>query len=119
MSAATQPPKRGPRTIVKVVGSLTILVVLLGAMELVAFGVGRYLEPRGVFYRPAEADGFESYIADRDPVLGWPAPSVYGTDEYDETGSLLIPAFADTRKACVSLYGDSFTWGGEVDPEHA
>lgn len=103
----------------KVVGWTTILLVVFGAAELVAYGVGRYLQSKGVFYEPPEVDGYDEYLAERDPLLGWPAPSVFGTGEYDETGSRIVPAFPDTRKACVSLYGDSFTWSGEVDPEHA
>ena len=33
----------------------------------------------------------------------------------------MVPAFPDPDRprACVSLYGDSFTWGEEVDNEHA
>jgi hypothetical protein len=36
--------------------------------------------------------------------------------DYDASGSRIVPAFADPQKnpSCISLYGDSFTLGGEV-----
>jgi hypothetical protein len=39
----------------------------------------------------------------------------------DKIGSRYVPEFPDPDKyqACVSLYGDSFTWGDEVDDVHA
>ena len=54
-------------------------------------------------------------------MLGWPSQSSFGQHDQDKTGSRLIPAFPDpdTNRACVSLYGDSFVWGDEVDNTHA
>ena len=55
-----------------------------------------------------------------DPLLGWPSPELLGTGEIDSSGSRLIPSFPDPGKeACVSTYGDSFTWGSGVPPEIA
>ena len=54
-------------------------------------------------------------------MLGWPSQSSFGKHDWDKTGSRVIPAFPDpdTNRACVSLYGDSFIWGDEVDNTHA
>ena len=38
---------------------------------------------------------------------------------FDETGSRPIPAYPEPGAACVSLYGDSFTFGVAVDDAHA
>jgi hypothetical protein len=72
---------------------------------------------KGVLYKPQETfDDFDSYLANRHPVLGW-IPKV----DVDETGSRIIPAYPDPKRfpTLVSLYGDSFTWASEVDNEHA
>ena len=66
-------------------------------------------------------EGYGAYLRDRDPLLGWPYPSSLNQRQRDASGSRLIPAFPDPREhqVCVSVYGDSFTWGAEVDDEHA
>src|SRR5262249_61577432 len=62
---------------------------------------------------------FAAYMAERDPVLGWPSPHFENDKTRDETGSRIVPAFPDERESCLSIYGDSFTWSAEVDDEHA
>lgn len=54
-------------------------------------------------------------------MLGWPSQSSFGQHDRDKTGSRMIPAFPDpdAYRACISLYGDSFIWGDEVDNTHA
>jgi hypothetical protein len=98
---------------------VVMLLVVAGTIEGMAWAVGSYLATKAVFYVPEKVEGYARYLALRDPVVGWPMPSTFGTGERDDTGSRAIPAFADTRVSCVSLYGDSFTWGSEVDNEHA
>src|SRR5262249_30879361 len=79
----------------------------------------------GLFYSPyspeaAEAiAGFEQYMAQRHPILGWPSPTSFGQGDFDASGSRYVPAFPVPGSTCVSLYGDSMTWGDEVDDEHA
>lgn len=107
---------------VKPVQLLAILVMaalVAAVIEGASYLAGRELERRGVFYSPGEVVDFAEYLSTRDPVLGWPSPASFGTQDRDETGSRVIPAFDDTREACVSLYGNSFTWGGEVDNTQA
>lgn len=70
---------------------------------------------------PSVTEDYDSYIARLNPVLGWPSQAAVGHHDRDQTGSRIIPAFPDPDRhpACVSLYGDSFTWGEETDNEHA
>lgn len=54
----------------------------------------------------------------RHRVLGW--SSEYMKEHlFDATGSRPIPAYPEFGAACVSLYGDSFTFGMGVDDAHA
>jgi lysophospholipase L1-like esterase len=64
---------------------------------------------------------YDEYLSKRDNVLGWPFPTRFGGKVFDSTGSRRIPAFEDPNQHqnCVSLYGDSFTFGTDVDHEHA
>ena len=59
------------------------------------------------------------YLAHRDPDLGWPSRRAYGAECCDESGARRNPAFPIVGTACVSAYGDSFTWGDEVPPADA
>jgi hypothetical protein len=72
-----------------------------------------------VYEGPAVPD-FARYAARRDPMLGWTRPSPgWGEESLDASGARYLPAFPDpSLPPCVSLYGDSFTFGSEVDDEH-
>lgn len=59
------------------------------------------------------------YFARRDAVLGWPPPDTYGTAWYDNSGARPTPAFPVAGNACVSLYGDSYTFSTHVDTDAA
>lgn len=61
----------------------------------------------------------EKYFSTRDTVLGWPATNLIGSEQFDRTGARPSPAFPEPVNACVSLYGDSFSYGTDVDNEHA
>ncbi len=99
---------------------LVLFVILMLPIEIASYGVARLLIPRGIVILPPHEDGYEAYLATRDPVLGWPRPEAIGTGEYDARGSRIIPSFPYTSAdVCVSTYGDSFTWGDDVGPEHA
>ena len=93
--------------------------VTLGLAEITACVGGRMLAARGMFYQPASSADLAEYMKTRDPVLGWPSP-VQPKGDVDASGSRIVPAFPDpATPACVSLYGDSFTYGEDVDAEHA
>ena len=95
-------------------------LLVAASVEFSAFVAGHILADRGLLYAPAPSDGFATYMAQRDPVLGWPSPLSIGKGEFDTSGSRIVPAFPDPNtKACVALFGDSYTWGDEVAPEDA
>jgi hypothetical protein len=85
------------------------------ATELVALAIGFGLRGSGLFYAPRANPGqLAGYMERRDPVLGWPSPSGFGHGERDAQGARIDPAFSSGDQPCVSLYGDSQTWGDEV-----
>jgi len=112
-------PPVGPSSPRKLALILMLACVAFAGMELLCWVAGRFLETKGVFYNPEDVEGYATYLADRDPVLGWPSRDFADDPTRDETGSRIVPAFPDTRESCLSIYGDSFTWSAEVDDEHA
>ena len=58
---------------------------------------------------------YEEYLTRRDPVVGWPYPVQYGAD-LAVNGAQRNAHFPNGPKtgSCVSLYGDSFTQGGDT-----
>ena len=100
-------------------GILCLLVVLV--VESVAYVGVRVLAGKSVIYVPRLADGYADYLETRHPVLGWPSVEPDADDGRDATGSRLTPAFPDPTRspACVSLYGDSFTWSSDVEAKDA
>lgn len=96
-----------------------LAVFVFGSVEGMSWLVGRYLTEKRVFYVPEPVDGYEAYMARRDPVMGWPPSDEFGGGSYDVSGSRVVPAFPEPGGECVSLYGDSFTWSGEVEHEEA
>lgn len=106
-------------TSVRVLGTALIVIVLLAGIEATAYvAVNFFIAPRdrGAFYRPPvlDRDAYESYLASRDPVLGWPSPRAIGGPTYDESGARRSPAFPQPGGECVVLAGDSFTFAEEV-----
>lgn len=71
-------------------------------------------EPAFFFRSPSISSlEFDRYMSIRDSLLGWPARKT------DENGLELIesrpiPTYPTPGNECVSLYGDSFTYGDEV-----
>ncbi|MGI9292112.1 MAG: hypothetical protein ACR2QG_12660 [Gammaproteobacteria bacterium] len=114
---------------------LILLVMNLAFLEVISFSIGNWFIPNRVIFNPSFSDeaidkllrSYEKYLEIRDPITGWPLKDRIGDPEkrlqerYDEIGSRYIPAFKDPsiHKACVSLFGDSFTYSSEVDDEYA
>ena len=71
---------------------------------------------KALFYSPPELsiEEYREYLKIRDSRLGWPNPDQVGGDRFDITGSRPIPTFPTPGNECLSLYGDSFTYGDEV-----
>jgi len=100
---------------------LVSLCIMLFLAEVGSYGVGRFLQRKQRIFVPPSpppegARAFEEYMQLRDPELGWPYEAQFGSDEYDSSGARPTPAFLDPEEhpTCVSLFGDSFTEGGEV-----
>lgn len=99
------------------------VAVLVAAISEVAFLVGgRILQAKWAMWRvpgPAvaasEQISFDEYMRIRDPILGWPYPREYGAN-LTASGAQRNPLFPDESSdtSCVSLYGDSFTQGGDT-----
>ncbi|MCB0329676.1 MAG: hypothetical protein KDD70_08430 [Bdellovibrionales bacterium] len=98
----------------------TVIVALFGlfVLEVTSFAAVYVLKGRLVFYNPPKLETYERYMEERDPDLGWPSKTKAAKMQ-DASGSRPNPAFPQTGSACVSLYGDSFTWSDPVDDEHA
>lgn len=97
------------------------LILLTGfLMEGISYIVERHLVRKGIVYQPSIPTDYEDYLIKRNPILGWPGIDSFTTGERDSSGSRKIPSFPGAnQKSCVSLYGDSFTWGAEVNDEVA
>ena len=99
-----------------------VMVLIAGAsVEALGFAACKVLARQGLMYDPAPAaTSYTTYLAERDTLLGWPAPGTRGHGEIDASGSRLVPAFPDpATRNCVAIFGDSYTWGLEVSPEEA
>lgn len=104
----------------KIIKYCLLVIILVFTAEGISFIAIVYLERKGIIYEPYMPDNYEEYLRRRDPLLGWPYPDRIGKGELDSSGSRIIPAFPDPDgETCVSLYGDSFTYGAEVRSEFA
>lgn len=113
--------------LMKITGYAFLLIINLILIEAIAFVAGSlYVVPKFEYLfsqlesRAGSAiEKFDDYLRRRDAVLGWPSSDVFGGRHYDASGARPSPAFPEIGTACVSLYGDSFTFGANVDVEHA
>lgn len=103
----------------KILFSFVALLLLLALAEGLAYLAARMLDGRSVFYRAEDVSQAGDYFERRDPVLGWPSPDDFGGNRYDVSGARPNPAFPLPGHACVSVYGDSFTYGSGVPDEVA
>jgi len=97
------------------------LALLEGGSYLAVWYLSRSPLTMSLFYtRPSVTRAeYEDYLRRRDPRLGWPPPEQIGGTAYDRSGSRPIPAFPQPGNECASLYGDSFTYGSDVDDADA
>jgi len=86
-------------------GLAKIICVNLFFLEVGAFFSLLYLQEKGVVYYPPRIlpQEYAEYVQIKDAALGWPAPSKDTTETHP-----------GQPPPCVSLYGDSFTYNGEV-----
>lgn len=101
-------------------------MILLLSMELFLYAFGKFY----ILKSPASyllydenisisQNKIEEYFSRRDTMLGWPPPDFINTPRFDQSGARPSPAFPETGTARVSLYGNSFTYGTDVDDENA
>lgn len=105
--------------ITRLAGSLVILAIVLITVE-----IGSYILVEFVVYEKAryllyEVPNFDEakvndYLKIRDPLLGWPTEKALADKGYDSSGSRPVPAFPRPGNECITLYGDSFTYGTGV-----
>lgn len=109
---------------IKIVGYGVIVVLLLSALEAVSLfflsADSNFIAYRVYNPRMPKKERFDSYTATRDPALGWPKKTDYGTVLTTE-GARRSPAndALGGAEACVSIYGDSFGYSSGVDDTHA
>jgi len=99
------------------IASVLLVLATLEGLSLVAL---RFLRKQAVVFEPTQGVvDYEGYLANRDPLLGWPSQAP--DPRRDGSGARVSPAFPDrsTHPPLVSVYGDSFTWSSEVDHEAA
>ena len=118
MSPATSrriPPSRRKLWLFRAFG----LLLLLSLFEGISLPGLVYLRKQAVVFEPAHAADYERYLAQRDPVLGWPSSAP--DSQRDHWGARVSLAFPDrdAHPPLVSVYGDSFTWSSEVDHQSA
>ena len=113
----------GERSVrLRIVASMLIAAVLVALAEaslaLLPRLAGKNLL-RGILYFPPEVtrEQYERYLAIRDPVVGWPARAALRAAGGPEPRP--SPAFPEAREWCVTLYGESFTYGDEVSDAEA
>ena len=101
-------------------GYALIVISLVGFAEISLAFLPEILDSRSPFYiRPYfTRDTYNHYLAIRDPTLGWRA-QIESSQSLDESGARRSPAFPKPGHDCVSLYGDSFTFGAEVSDAEA
>jgi hypothetical protein len=96
------------------------LTVVAALSEATFYLAGRFfLVPMAALYEPQQVTPaqFQRYLKQRDSLLGWTTQS--RKNDIDERGSRTNTFFDATHAACVSAYGDSFTYAEEVATEHA
>jgi hypothetical protein len=101
----------------------TYFVILLLVAEAIAWAAGNFLQAKWLMYKDPQPGrrpiALNTYLAIRDPFLGWPMPQEFGST-YAPDGSRWCkgPALPPNSDWLASLYGDSFTadWvGGDTD----
>ena len=102
--------------------AVVVVLIWLPLLELVsALDLG-FLASRGLVMTRPDLDEaqYADYLVTRHPVLGWPSPETFGKPPLDAIGARLSPAQPDTQaRPCVSAFGDSFTFGAQVEAEAA
>jgi hypothetical protein len=109
----------------KITVRLLVGLIVVVLVEGICYLAGSWIAYRDRFIqrepRSVGSTTYDEYLAVRDDLLGWPRKEAFGGPEFDRSGSRPNPEFPDpsVHKSCISLYGDSFTLGEEVDDQRA
>lgn len=93
---------------------IVVIAAEIGSYILIEFVVHQkagYLLYDSPKFEKAEVD---TYLKVRNPSLGWPGKNALNSERYDSSGSRPVPAFPHPGGECITLYGDSFTYGKDV-----
>lgn len=95
--------------------------LVLLAVESISYFAIQVLSGAGVFYDPSKiTQQYSGYLTKRDDYLGWPSSKQFlQNNEFASDGSRIDIHYEPDVKPCVSLFGDSFTWGDGVPYEKA
>lgn len=94
---------------------LVMILVTGSLVEAACYGIAQFV-PRSWYYRPPTRAVFVAYLAgDVDWEIGWRPP----LSELAEAGYRRSPAGEGLATPCLALYGDSFTFGSEVELHEA
>ncbi len=114
----------GSRLSLYFVATLISAVVVLLLFEMGSFIVlNYYVYPRdgSAFYEKPiiDQERYESYLEYRHPVLGWPSIKSPDGSKRRLDESRHTPSFPEPGNECVATFGDSFTYGDEVEDDEA
>ncbi len=120
--AGERVPEQGTRRGYRILGIVAVVAFNLAAVEWVCFAALEWvIYPRdaSLLYRPDEInrEAFDEAMQVRHPILGWPL--VREGRSTSEVEARPVPSFPDTDVECVSTYGDSYTFGDEVEDADA
>jgi len=109
--------------LVRLTGAALIAVVLVATVEIAAFFYTTYLaKGYGIlFFLPHITEDYATYAARVNSRLGWPSPQALQAQGGDVAGKGLSPGSEPKKigqENPISAYGDSFTAGFGVEPEH-
>jgi hypothetical protein len=98
--------------------AITACLALL-AVDSISYFAIRILSGAGVFYDPSKiTQPYSDYLTKRDDYLGWPSAKQFlQNNEFASDGSRIDIHYTPDVKPCLSLFGDSFTWGDGVPYE--
>ena len=83
---------------------------ILFLIEFLAYGIIKILNNKAVFYNQSQVkQSYEDYVKVRDTLLGWK------NNNADDYGARKDKSSFSKSKTCVDMYGDSFTYGYEVE----
>jgi hypothetical protein len=92
--------RRAARRPLRAIGLLLLVPASIELASRAAVAILAWRKP-DMFYvaRPVSREEYARYLAQRDPLLGWPRPKRLVPPEHDATGSRAVPAYPDPRRS--------------------